>query len=63
MKWIWKRGTALLTAVALVLSLMPAALAAEDILTRGEAADLLVIAADDYNLEARRSDIIKGYPG
>ena len=35
MKWIWKRGTALLTAVALVLSLMPAALAAEDILTRG----------------------------
>lgn len=38
------------------------ALAAEpDYLTRGEAADLLLAAADDYNPGVQRGDILKGY--
>ena len=31
--------------------------------TRGEVADMLLSAADDYNKDVRRSDIIKGYGG
>ncbi len=31
--------------------------------TRGEAADMLLTAADDYNKDVKRSDIIKGYGG
>ena len=31
--------------------------------TRGEIADMLLSAADDYNPNAKRSDIIKGYGG
>ena len=31
--------------------------------TRGEVADMLLNAADDYNKEVKRSDIIKGYGG
>lgn len=31
--------------------------------TRGEVADMLLVAADDYNPTVKRSDIIKGYGG
>jgi len=54
---------AALLALALLLSALPAALAApSDTLTRGEAADLLLQAADSYNSGVKRADILKGYP-
>lgn len=37
------------------------AFAADDGLTRGEAADMLLAAADDYNPGVQRSDVIMGY--
>ena len=50
----------LLTAVML-LALLPTAFAAEDApLTRGEARDLLLVAADDYNPGVTAEDILQG---
>ena len=46
------------------LSLMTnTAFASDMYATRGEVADMLLSAADDYNPNAKRSDIIKGYGG
>ena len=50
--------TAILTAAMLLGS---TAFAADMYATRGEVADMLLSAADDYNPSVRRSDIIKGY--
>lgn len=54
------RITAIALCVSMVLSLPFSVLAAE-YATRGETADMLLNAADDYNPSVRRSDIIKGY--
>ncbi len=54
-----KRFAALLLAAALALGALPA-LAADE-LTRGEAAEILVAAAQDYNPGVAQSDIVKGY--
>lgn len=40
-----------------------AAFASDMYATRGETADMLLSAADDYNKDVKRSDIIKGYGG
>lgn len=60
---IWKRGIALLLILTLVLGMVPAAAAEELPLTRGDVADILLIAADDYHGGIKRTDILKGYPG
>lgn len=39
------------------------AFASDTYATRGEVADMLLSAADDYNKDVKRSDIIKGYGG
>lgn len=59
-----KKILASVLALALALSCAPVALAAEpDVsLTRGEAAEMLLDAADGYNPGVRKSDILKGYP-
>ncbi|MFR4157260.1 MAG: hypothetical protein ACLTZ7_06425, partial [Oscillospiraceae bacterium] len=49
----------LLLALVLALGTLPAQAAA---LTRGEAAQALLSAAQDYNPGVQRSDILKGYP-
>ena len=56
MKHLKKRLLAGLSALALTLTLVPAALAAET-LTRGEARDILLAAADDYGASA---DLLRG---
>ena len=55
-----KLTTTILTAAML---LGNTAFAAENYATRGEVADMLLMAADDYNPSVQRSDIIKGYGG
>lgn len=58
-----KKALATILVFVLLLSCLPAALAAgQDILTRGETAEMLLKAADDYNPGVRKSDILKGYP-
>ena len=59
MKYL-KRLVPLLLAAVLVLGAVPAH--AAEALTRGEAAELLLSAAEDYNPGVQRSDILKGYP-
>ena len=54
-----KRFMPLLLALVLALGTLPAQAAA---LTRGEAAQALLSAAQDYNPGVQRSDILKGYP-
>ena len=54
-----KRFVSLLLALVLALGTLPAQAAA---LTRGEAAQALLSAAQDYNPGVQRSDILKGYP-
>lgn len=49
-----------LTAAMLLTS---TAFASDMYATRGEVADMLLSAADDYNKDVKRSDIIKGYGG
>ena len=56
-----KKFTTTLLAAALLLG--NTAFAADNYATRGEVADMLLLAADDYNPSVRRSDIIKGYGG
>ena len=57
-----KRITSLLLAVALAFSLAAGCLAGDITLTRQEAAELLVQAADDYHPGVKTEDILKGYP-
>ena len=54
-----KRFVPLLLALVLALGTLPVQAAA---LTRGEAAQALLSAAQDYNPGVQRSDILKGYP-
>ncbi|MBU5457502.1 M13 family metallopeptidase [Oscillibacter sp. MSJ-31] len=54
-----KRFVPLLLALVLTLGTLPVQAAA---LTRGEAAQALLSAAQDYNPGVQRSDILKGYP-
>ena len=54
-----KRFVPLLLALVLALGTPPVQAAA---LTRGEAAQALLSAAQDYNPGVQRSDILKGYP-
>lgn len=51
------------TILAAAMLLGNTAFAADDYATRGEVADMLLSAADDYNPSIQRSDIIKGYGG
>lgn len=60
-----KKILATVLALVFVLSCVPTALAAEQDdtpLTRGEALEMLLSAADDYNPGVQKSDILKGYP-
>ncbi|MCI2056372.1 MAG: S-layer homology domain-containing protein [Oscillibacter sp.] len=57
-----KRTLAAILTIVMVSACVPAALAVTpDYVTRGEVADLLLAAADDYNPDVKRSDILKGY--
>ena len=51
--------------ILLAVSMLPCvnAFASDMYATRGEVADMLLTAADDYNPGVKRSDIIKGYGG
>ena len=51
------------TILAAAMLLGNTAFAADNYATRGEVADMLLAAADDYNPTVLRSDIIKGYGG
>ncbi|MEE1351258.1 MAG: peptidase, partial [Clostridia bacterium] len=51
------------TILAAAMLLGNTAFAADNYATRGEVADMLLMAADDYNPTVERSDIIKGYGG
>lgn len=55
-----QRIAALLIAAALAFGTIPA-LAADDELTRGDAAELLIAAAQDYNPGVAQADILRGY--
>ena len=57
-----KRFASLLLALALAFSLAAGCFAQDAAITRGEAAKLLVQAADDYNPGLQTQDILKGYP-
>ena len=57
-----KRITSLLLAVALAFSLAASCFADDTALTRQEAAEMLVQAADDYHRGVKTEDILKGYP-
>lgn len=54
-------ASVLLTAVMLVSSVQAALAAEPAYLTRGEVADMLVAAADDYNPGVKKTDILQGY--
>ena len=57
-----KRIASALTAAVMLVSSAQAALAAETgWLSRGEAAAMLMAAADDYNPGVQKTDILKGY--
>lgn len=59
----FRRAIALLLAALLLAAALPGVLAASpDYVTRGEVADMLLSAADDYNPGLRRSDLIRGGP-
>lgn len=49
--------------ISAAMLLTNAAFASDMYATRGETADMLLSAADDYNKDVKRSDIIKGYGG
>ena len=55
-----RTAAAVLAAAALLTN---TAFASDMYATRGEVADMLLTAADDYNKDVKRSDIIKGYGG
>ena len=56
-----KQITSLLLAVALAFSLAASCFAGDTALTRQEAAEMLVQAADDYHRGVKTEDILKGY--
>ncbi len=61
-----KKLIALLISAAMLLTVMPAAVfadeaPADDYATRGEVCDMLLTAADDYNPGVQKTDILKGY--
>lgn len=58
-----KRRIAVFTAVLMIASIfsLPCAMAQEKYGNRGEVAQMLLEAADDYNPQVQKSDIIKGY--
>lgn len=56
-----RRSLCTLLAVVLLLGSVPHAWAAENYAARGQVADMLVAAADDYNPALQRTDVIKGY--
>lgn len=57
-----KRLFAALLVLAMALGLTGACFAQEPALTRGETAQMLIRAADDYNRGVKLDDILKGYP-
>ena len=57
-----KRFASLLLALALAFSLAVGYFAQDAVITRGEAAKLLLTAADDYCPDLKTEDILKGYP-
>ena len=57
-----KRFASLLLALALAFSLAVGCFAQDAVITRGEAAKLLLAAADDYHPGLKTEDILKGYP-
>ena len=57
-----KRFASLLLALALAFSLAVGCFAQDAVITRGEAAKLLLTAADDYCPDLKTEDILKGYP-
>lgn len=56
-----KQPISVLLAVLLLVGSVPFAQAKETCATRGQVADMVLAAADDYNPNAKRSDIIRGY--
>ena len=56
-----KRLVPLLLAAVLAVGAIPVRAAEPDVLTRGEAAEMLLAAAEDYNPGVRQSDILRGY--
>ncbi|MGI5979178.1 MAG: M13-type metalloendopeptidase [Oscillospiraceae bacterium] len=56
-----KQSISVLLAVLLLVGTLPAARAQETYATRGQVADMLIAAADDYNPGLQRSDVIRGY--
>lgn len=56
-----KKTAAAVLALTVLSSGIPAAFAQDNAATRGEAAEALLTAADDYNPGVEKSDIIKGY--
>ena len=57
-----KRTAAALLAAVLTIGTIPAYAAETGVLTRGEAAERLLTAAQDYDPSVQQSDILKGYP-
>ncbi len=58
----FKRFASLVVAAMLTIGTIPAQAAGPEGLKRGEAAEMLLAAADDYNPGVQQSDILKGYP-
>ena len=59
-----KKITALLITASMLVSALPRVIFAEensDYATRGEVCQMLLTAADDYNPEVKKTDILKGY--
>lgn len=59
-----KRIVALIAAMAMLVTILPIAIYADDdtiYATRGQVADMLIGAADDYTPDLTKTDIIKGY--
>ena len=55
-----KQITAVLLAAAILTASLPV-FAQDTALSRGDAAQMLLTAADDYNPDVKKEDIIKGY--
>ncbi|MCH5212842.1 MAG: S-layer homology domain-containing protein [Oscillospiraceae bacterium] len=58
-----KRIVSLIVTVSLMISMIPMTAQAKsnDYATRGEVCEMLLTAADDYNPEVKKTDILKGY--
>ena len=60
---IWRRMGAVVLALALVLGAVPSALAADEALTRGEALETLLAAAEGYREDLDASTVLLGDEG